>query len=251
MQLVRIPAFAPYLWFCLKFQAPIQPVFLILTFLKYNKNYGNANLARHFADEVIDVFNSPMDLPVPQHGEGGQVPDISSVNSSEKRQVPLPWGMLANLRNKLEDPLGEEQYKSKPLTPTRCQLVPPAIALRAMSLSTNEKSINASITTLPTTASLNPAPLSAANGPMFPTLDAPPLGNGQVESGSGDINAENDLQDISDLEAWCSSLTQNPDAYLQKGQETVESVHKATSSSYPVIEAGSAEFGEMLDYFRS
>ena len=250
MQLVRIPAFAPYLWFCLKFQAPIQPVFLILTFLKYNKNYGNGNLARHFADEVIDVFNSPMDLTVPQHGEGGQAPDISSVNSSKKRQVPLPWGMLANLRDKIEDPIGEEQYKSKPVTPTRCQLVPPAIALRAMSLSTNE-SINAGITTLPTTASLNPAPVSAANGPMFPTLDVLPLGNGQVESRGGDIDAENDLQDISDLEAWCSSLTQNPNVYLQKGQETVESVDRATSSSYPVIEAGSAGFSEMLDYFRS
>ncbi len=251
MQLVRIPAFAPYLWFCLRFQAPIQPVFLVLIYLKYNKNYGNGNLARHFVDEVIDVFNSPVDLPVPQHGEGGQGPDISSVNSSEKRQVPQPWGMLANLRSKIEDPHCEEQYKSKPLTPTRCQLVPPAIALRAMSLSTNEKSINTSSPALPTTASLNPTPLSAGNGPIFPTPDALPLGNGQFESGGGDIDAENDLQDISDLEEWCSSLTQDPDAYLQKGQEIFENVHKEASNSYPVIEAGSAGFGEMFDYFGS
>ena len=249
MQLVRIPAFAPYLWFCLKFQAPLQPVFLILVYLKYNKNYGSSTLGRHFVDEVIDLFSSSDDLSVPQEKETHYNPSISNATLFNNRQALLPWRRLADLRSKIDNPHYEEQHKLKPVTPTRCELVPPAIALRAMSLSTNEKSKNTSSPTIPAIASRNQTFPPAPNGPLFQTLDILPLVNEQLESGDGSFDVENDLLDVSDVEAWCSSLTRDSDPYPQKDPDVTENVHNKVPTFDLESEAGDVRFNEIFKYF--
>ena len=220
MQLVRIPAFAPYSWFCIKFQTPLQPAFLILTYLRDNKNCGSGrgSLARHFLDEVLDVFSSPDERSFTQH-EDHELAAPSAASSD--KQIPLPWKMLVELRSKIDHSTCEEGTHFKPVTPTRCQLVSPAIALRTMSLSTSGKSTSSA--TIPA-ASRSEIAHPAANGPPSPPID-PLVDNGQYDSG-GDSEGAN-LLDTSDFEAWCSSLTQDADQYLVEGQGAAESAHEA------------------------
>ena len=60
--------------------------------------------------------------------------------ASFDKQIPLPWKMLVELRSKIDHSTSEEEWKFKPVTPIRCQLVSPVIAQRTMSLATNGKS---------------------------------------------------------------------------------------------------------------
>lgn len=241
MQLVRIPAFAPYSWFCINSPTPLQPVFLILTYLQDNKNRGNGDLGRHFVDEVIDVFSSADDRSF-SHREDRRDFAAPSAASSDK-QIPLPWKLLVELRSKIDHPPNEERAHFKPVAPTRCQLVPPAIALRTMSLSTSGKSTSTSTQAASSRSEIAPP---TANGPMSPPID-PAVGNGQYESGGGDSEGANPL-DTSDFEAWCSSLTQDPDTYLVENQDAAESAHDALNSNLE-NDVVPIRFGDMLGYF--
>lgn len=241
VQLVRIPAFAPYSWFCKNFQTPLQPVFIILTYLQHNKGCGSEGLGRHFVDEVIDIFNFSDDRPF-THGEDRHDPAASSAASFDK-QKPLPWQMLVKLRSKIANSPTEERSRFEPVAPIRCQLVPPAIALRTMSLSTSEKSSSS-----PTAAagSYSQEAPPAANGSMSPPTD-PPAVNDQADSRGGDSMVENAL-DLSDFEAWCSSLTQDPSIHHIGGQNAAESVDGAAVSTVE-FDAEPAGLGDMFDYF--
>ena len=238
MQLVRIPAFAPYSWFCINFQTPLQPTFLILTYLRDNKNCGSGSgsLARHFVDEVLDVFSSPDERSFPRHEDHDHA--TPGAASSDK-QVPLPWKMLLELRDRIDRSTYEEGNHFRPAAPTRCQLISPAIALRTMSLSTSGKSSSSAA------ASRSEIAPPAANGPPSPPID-PMADNGQYDSG-GDSEGAVPL-DTSDFEAWCSSLTQDADAYLGEGQGGAESAHE-TLNAHLELGVGPARLGEMLDYF--
>lgn len=201
-------------------QTPLQPALLILTYLQNHKSCGSGNLGRHLVDEVIDVFNFSDGRPF-THSEDRHDPAASSAASSDK-QMPLPWKMLVELRGKIDHSFCEEGTHFKPVALTRCQLVSPAIARYTILLSTSEKS-----TSSPTilAASCSQIAPPAAKGPMSPPID-PPVVNGQDDTRGGDSEGENPL-DIFDLEAWCSSMTQDPDAYLLGGQDAAEGVHEA------------------------
>ena len=240
MQLVRIPAFAPYSWFCINSQTPLQPVFLILTYLQDNKKHGSGDLGRHFVDEVIDVFNSPDDRSF-SHRDDHRDFAAASAASSDK-QIPLPWKLLVELRSKIDHP-PEERPRVKPVAPTRCQLVPPAIALRTMSLSNSEKGTSSSTQPAASRSEISPP---AANGSMSPPIE-PAVANGQYDSGGGDSDGANPL-DTSAFDAWCSSLAQDPDAYLVEGHDVAERADEALNSNLEV-DLAPARFGEMLDYF--
>lgn len=234
MQLVRIPAFAPYSWFCLNFQTPLQPAFLILTYLRDNKNCeGNSgSLARHFVDEVLDVFSSPDERLFTQHDDHDlDAPDAASCD----KQIPLPWKVLVELRSKIDHSTSEEGTHFKPVAPVRCQLVSPAIAQRTMSLATNGKSTNS--TTIPAASRSEIAP-PAANRPLSPPI-APLVDNGKYDS-AGDSEEANPF-DTSDFEAWCSSLTQDADAYFAEGQGAAESAHETFNFN---LDLASDQFGD-------
>ena len=219
MRLVRIPAFAPYSWFCINFQTPLQPAFLILTYLQDNKNCGSSSgsLARHLVDEVLEFFNSPDERSLTQHEDHDfAAPSAASLD----KQIRLPWKMLVELRSKIDHSTGEEGTHFKPVTPTRCQLVSPAIAQRTMSLATNGNSTSGA--TIPA-ASRSETVSPVANGPLSPPI-APLVDNGENDSG-GDSDEANPLN-TSDFEAWCSSLTQDADAYFAEGQGAAESAHE-------------------------
>ena len=219
MQLVRIPAFAPYSWFCINFQIPLQPAFLVLTYLRDNKNCGSGSgsLARYFVDEVLDVFSSPNERSFTQHEDHEHA---ASSAASPDKSIPLPWKMLVELRSKMDYSTSEEGSHFKPVTLTRCQLLSPAIALRTMSLSTNGKS--SSSATIPAASRSETAP-PAANAPLSPAIDSL-VDNGQYDSG-GDSEGANPL-DTTNFEAWCSSFTQDADESLAEGQDVAESAHE-------------------------
>lgn len=214
-------------------------MFLILAYLQDNKNCANGNLGRHFVDEVIDVFSSPDDRPF-HHREDRHDPAKPSALSSDK-ETPLLWKMLAELRSQIDHSSREEPTHVKPVAPTRCQLVPPAIALRTMSLSTNEKSTSSP--TIPA-ASRSEVARPAANVATSPPID-PAVADGHSHSGGGDSEGDNPL-DTFEYEEWCASLTQDPNAFFLGDQDAAESVHDAPSSN---VEYGAApaRFGEMLD----
>ena len=237
MQLMRIPAFAPYSWFCISSQLPLQPVFLILTYLQDNKGCASRNIGRYFVDEVIDVFDSLPDR-LCTHREDNHDPAAPSTASTNK-QVPMAWKMLAELRSKLDHLPDEEQIQSKPVAPTRCQLVPPDIALRTISISNSEK--RTSSPTVPA-AIHSQIETPAANRPISPPFDVAGV-NRQYDDGGGDAEGDN-LLDTADLEAWCSTLTQDPDVCLLGSQNSAGNGHGAPGSALNFD-------GEMLDIFGS
>lgn len=229
MQLLRIKAFAPYSWFCINHLAPLQCAFLCLTFLQYNRNSENRQTLRYFVDEVIDIFAS--DAIESSAGHGGEHDPTLSDTAPSAKQILLARRMLVALRKKLDLPPGADQPLFKPAVPIRCETLPPEIALRAISLSTNETVVG------PPTRGAESAPSSrlishsALNGHQLQSAEPSAIHN-HDEGRVGDFDMDNVL-DVSDLAAWSSSLTQNPDEYFHTGQDIVNGVSEVAN---PVLE---------------
>ena len=198
MQLVQIPAFAPYSWFCKSCLPPLQPVFLILTYLQYNRDWKNRKVALHLVDGVFDVFNSPDDWSTADRGND----DDATVPSNE--QMPSAWRMLMDLRHKLDLPLSMERPTYEPLAPIRCHLVSPDIALQTKALATGNKSDISD-----TTPATRHSPEIVSSLMLHSSLSTTPFVLvGQQVSEQEVIDTEKPL-DMSDLDTWCSTLIQD------------------------------------------
>ncbi len=228
MQLLRIDAFAPYSWFCINHLAPLQCIFLCLTYLQCNPNLENRHTSRYLVDEVIDIFGFDTKLSAGHRGEHD--PALSDTAPSAK-QISLAWRMLIALRKKLDLPPGADQHLFKPAVPIRCEKLPPGIALRAMSLSTSKT------VTDPLIRGAEPAPngslisYSALYG-HHPQSAEPSVMHNHDEGRVGHIDKD-DVLDISDLAAWSSSLTRNLDEYFHTGQDIVDGL---TEVANPFLE---------------
>ena len=206
MQLMRVPAFAPYKWFCTNHLAPFQCIFLCLTYLQYNRDCNNRPLIRYFVDEVIDIFASP---------------GVDTTPSN--KQVPLAWRMLVTLRNRVDLPLGAGQPQFKHTIPMRCETLPTATALRIMSLSTTETVTDPLIRGAESPPSGWLTSQSTSNGSQLQSVE-PLIGHGQHEGPAGNIDMDNVL-DISDLSAWSSSLIQDPDEYFHLSHDNINGLN--------------------------
>lgn len=238
MQLVRIPAFAPYLWVCTRSNGPLQPVLLILTYLQHNKGWQNGNLGRHFVDEVIDFFL------IADHQPTDNRQDHCDDPAPSIQQIPRAWGMLVSLRRRIDLPPHAERPVYKPAAPKRCELVAPAVAMRTMSLSVSE---NGDSTPTVSTSSRSQLSSSTVNSATIPSTE-PSVSSGRQESESGIRGEAKTVNpfDIPDFEAWCSSLVQNPEPCVPPGHD--EGMSDAPTSGFE-INAGSYGFGEPIDYF--
>lgn len=194
LQLLRIPAFEPYSWFCSNTQTVVQPVFLILTYLQYNRDQRNRALERHLVDEVIDIF-AHHKRPAALNETCGGLP--GSNGASLNRSMSLEWRMLVALRKKIDLPFAAEQPLFKSSEPIRCQLVVPEIALRMMSLSSSETAAS-SPSTLGSSSSLVP-PYITENS-VLASIE-PHSEWQQYESQGRHVEAD-DLVDIFDLDTW-------------------------------------------------
>ena len=227
MQLIRIPAFAPFSWFCINNLAPLQFVFLCLTYMQYNRNPENSHNMRYLVDQVIDIFASSDRRPIAGHEEGHN-PAISDTLATDK-QISLAWRMLVLLRKKIDLPPGADQPLFKPAVLTRCDNLPAAIALRTMSLSTNETFTDHPIT------GAEPAPSGrlASHSALYEdhlSSTEPPVAPEHNERRDGDIDMDNMLE-ISDLAEWPSSLIQEPEEYFHIDEGFVNGVNKPADSA--------------------
>ena len=173
-------------------------MFLILTYLQYNRDWSNRKAALHLVDGVFDVFNSPDDWSTADRGND----DDATVPSNE--QTSSAWRMLINLRHKLDLPLGMERPTYEPLAPIRCHLVSPDIALQTKALATGNKSDISD--TFPATRH---SPDIVSSPMLRSSLSTTPFVlNGQQMNRQEVIDTDNPL-DMSDLDTWCSTLIQD------------------------------------------
>ena len=201
MQITQIPAFAPYLWYCLNHQAPLQYVFLILTYLQHNRHSEHGHLARYYVDEVIDVFASH---ELPARAERSSHGLEASEESPQIKPKPFAWRMLIDLQHKLDLPPNASSPLFKPTVPIRCHPVPSTVALRTMSLSTGEKpGEEVSREGLRGPGNGEAAPPSATE-PLLPSTR--PLILHDQYGNRGNYADIDQLLDLSQLDTWPSTL---------------------------------------------
>jgi len=58
LQIMRIPAFAPYFWFFTADISILQSIFVILSYLKRNPSSPDAQISRYFVDEAFDILET-------------------------------------------------------------------------------------------------------------------------------------------------------------------------------------------------
>jgi len=101
LQLLRIPSFAPYMWFCSTYFAPPQCVILILTYLKQDRDPEIADLAFYFVDEMINFF-APEDYT---SQPSGQNQDEAESVAGSSQKPDKTWEMLRTFRKSLDSSL--------------------------------------------------------------------------------------------------------------------------------------------------
>ena len=229
MQLLSIPAFSTYSWFCINHLAPLQCVFLCLTYIQYNRAVENGQIIRYFVDEVIDIFASSDGQSAGGHREGRESAPADTEPSGQ--QVPLAWRKLVELRRKVDLPPSADQSLFKPTVPIRCETLPAAIALRTMSLSTSET------ITDPPVRGVEPAPSGRVMSHPTSNGHPAPLADSQITHDHAEFRGDNvdmdNMLDFTNLAAWSSSLIQDPHDYFHMGQDTGSGFNEAT---HPVFE---------------
>lgn len=233
----------PYAWFCSAQSAPLQSVFLILIYLRHNRDSDNAHLALYFVDEVVEFFTSeesPYSSAVGKQIQGASGPNVTS------KQTTTAWTVLRAFRAKLDLPFEIDQKLSEPAIPRRC--------LNPMSLSppishADKVSSTRSVTVAVPTTSYADQDFSA-NTPVSTTLNIPRPGNyiGYCADSGADM-----LLDILDLDTWSSSLAQDADNLLsfrldEQGRAN-ETALDEVSASRKTPALAPANLEGSLDYF--
>lgn len=201
MQITQIPAFAPYMWYCLNHHAPLQCVFLILTYLQHNRHSEHAHLARYYVDEVTDVFTCNERRA--KAGTNNQ--DLEGEEEgSQIKPKPFAWKILVDLRHRLDLPPHVDPPLFRPTVPIRCQPVSPAVALRTMSLSIGENPSEDGARDAIRGPGHAEAPRMSTTEPLLPST-RPVAVNDQHGDQPGHTTFEQ-LLDLSHLDTWSSNL---------------------------------------------
>lgn len=185
----------------MKHHAPIQCVFLILTYLQYNRRSEHTLSARYYVDRVLDIY---MPDAQSRHAETNFQALGETGGMAHVKPKSFIWTMLLDLRQKLDLPCDTAQPILKPTVPIRCQTVPSAIALHTRSLAKGDKSS-------PNTAQ------DPSQGPSYSDFvdtsvdesflnSNPPLtGDSQYQDPATRLDIAQ-LLDFSELDSWSSTL---------------------------------------------
>lgn len=220
LQMMQIPAFAPYAWFSSTYFGPLQAVFLILVYVQNNHDPESEPQALYLVDEVIDFFVS---------GEGSSTPlaftkqpcDLPKPTiSSSTTQLNLAWTILRSLRLSLPPRLpsvqaqaGQQQQKT-PFSET--YLSPLSMTTLSEHISTTPIRHNFPPPPQPRTRSdtptfsanlrTEPSHFQIADSNALSPLFTRPQGTHDTFGG---VDDDMDVMgDFSDLDAWSDSLVQ-------------------------------------------
>jgi hypothetical protein len=167
----------------------------------HNPDSENGHLTRYFVDEVIDIF-------APDHQSTSAKGNLPPGPSD---QTDRAWAMLVKLRGKLDSPSRvAESIPFKPCTPIRCVPLSPTPSFTSKNM---DKSNNMAATSSGNGWDHN-IPAAAPASPLLKI--AVPEDHERFEP-KPDAGSRLDL---SDLDAWASSLTQDTKDYLLLDQET-------------------------------
>jgi len=159
-QLIQVPAFRPYVWFCYTYSGPLQAVFLTSTYLQTHRDSGTEVQALHLVDEVIDFFVSEDDSPHPS-SIGKQWQADHKTNEKYTGQTDSAWKTLKTTRTQLSPRQDCQQSREEHrLTPISL----PASSHKAPTPHSN--------TTSKTASSIGEPDTAVANGSYWPAPNA-------------------------------------------------------------------------------
>ena len=187
LQLIHVPAFAPYKWFCFNYFGPLQAVFLTLTYFEDVQDSEAETHALYLVDETIDFFVSENDS---HHSSafGKQSPESNKKNI---QRMESAWTKLKALRRRLPSHLDCQESRDE------CYPTP--------------SSFSASSSEVP------PSQVKATR--RMHNLVAEP--NMAGSSKGGDFGCDRDVDmilDNSGLDIWSSSLIQESNGGLSPEQ---------------------------------
>jgi hypothetical protein len=117
LQVIQTPAFSPWVWFFTTHYAPLQCIFIILTYLQDHPKSATADHARYYADEVIEVFvPSEEELLFGGPGQAGQANEGYSFTGRTSRQMIPAWRMILLMRTKINASTKLQQRGGRPGT---------------------------------------------------------------------------------------------------------------------------------------
>ncbi|OKL59557.1 hypothetical protein UA08_05014 [Talaromyces atroroseus] len=215
LQIVRVPAFAPYFWFLTKNVSIAQAVLLILIYLRLNPSSPDAYMALYFVDETFEILET---MNPKLKGLGvSDAGNCSSAAASGERSLTV-WGFLKAMRTILSP----AHVENKAPTPDyfQCLFNNDCVASMHSSLS--------STTSLPLSSNINSSCLQTPEitlGRCTAKEDlaheggyVPYLGNIQIPSGSiaGATHPSCEPMpglEFADLESWSSIVLRNLEAF--------------------------------------
>ena len=232
LQLIRVPAFTPYIWFCLTYCAPLQSVFLILTFLQHDRDSETENMAFYFVDEVINFFL--LEDPSPTlYGPGKPSANGLGANVNFARQNIQTLRMLQSIRQQLgpSPELGQARFKQA--AENQRQIPTPSLVSSTGTpplLSNNLRHKSDSFA-MPVAGNLGQSrPMVARSEFATTNLVASRNGNGHTED--SDVNMI--LSPFnSESEIWSASMAQDVDGYLWLGQESLGKANPSPVTPLP------------------
>ncbi|KAK8017826.1 hypothetical protein PG993_014152 [Apiospora rasikravindrae] len=99
LQMLQTPAFSPWTWYFKAHYAPVQCIFIILTYLQDHHSSKAAEAARYYADEIIELF-APKGDDLVFGGPGGGQDDFTFAGKISKQMVSS-WRAILMLRTKI------------------------------------------------------------------------------------------------------------------------------------------------------
>ncbi|TAQ84225.1 hypothetical protein B7494_g7461 [Chlorociboria aeruginascens] len=205
LQVIQVPSFAPYTWYLLNCQTPLKCVFLIFTFLHNHPNSTQGDLARYFADEVLETFTGEED---PSKDTAGKVSSYKSPIKTDG-ETRASWEKIRAIRDKLDIPHALVPPQPKQCVPSDC-----------IQIARNIFSPPTSIPDLDLTNSLPLHSLTSSKTPSSIHLSTTFSASLPESRDEFDDNfTSNQVLDISELMAWSASLTDDPNAFYSYGQD--------------------------------
>lgn len=202
LQLAHLPAFTPYSWFCPIRYPPLEPVFIILTYLEHRTTSPNAQLARHLVDEVIEIFVSDDNHTPASWEQGLNTHDFSFGGS---KCAASSWEMIRAMRAKLDISDHTNQNYNQSKEPTRPGSHQPSSFDPPMSIGP-PKNKAASNT-------VSQSIIAGRTGTTSGTASPPPA--------LLPCNGSDEMLDLFALDAWSSSLGFFPDGGLRSDPDNM------------------------------
>lgn len=202
LQLAHLPAFTPYSWFCPIRYPPLEPVFVILTYLEHRTISPNTQLACHLVDEVIEIFGSD-DNHTPASWEQGLNTHDFSIRGS--KCTASSWEMIRAMRAKLDfshhiNQTCDQSKESTPFSLHRPSSSDPPILIGPPKNKTASNTVSQTNT-------------ARRTGTTSGTASPPPA--------LLPCNGSGETLDLSAFDAWSSSLGLFPDGGLMPASDNM------------------------------